>query len=196
MRKASGSQAGYSLIELMIVVGVMGVITGMAVIQIGSAKPGLAGDSAMRVVLSQVNQARELAITQRRNMRLSFIGTNVVQIVREEVPGPTLTTISRVGFEGGLQFARPIAGAGLDTPDGFGLPTDQPVAFSNATEIKFSPEGILIDQNGLQLNGTVFVALANQPLPTQKGSARAVTIFGSTGRVRGYRWDGSNWKVV
>ena len=49
--------------------GIMGVVTGMAVIQIGSSKQGLSGDGAMRVVLSQLNQASELAITQRRNMR-------------------------------------------------------------------------------------------------------------------------------
>ena len=40
----------------------------------------------MRVVLAQMNQAKELAITQRRNMRITFIGNNSVQIVREEVP--------------------------------------------------------------------------------------------------------------
>jgi hypothetical protein len=27
-------------------------------------------------------------------------------------------------------------------------------------------------------------------------SARAVTFFGSTGRIRGYRWDGRAWKTV
>jgi len=37
----------------------------------------------------------------------------------------------------------------------------------------------------------VFVTLPNVVL-----SARAVTVLGSTGRVRGYRWDGSGWKVV
>ena len=35
-----GGQAGYSLIELMLVVGVMGVLTSMAVIQVGSSRQG------------------------------------------------------------------------------------------------------------------------------------------------------------
>ena len=182
------AQAGYSLIELMMVTGIMGILTGIAVVQIGSSKQGLNGDGAMRVVLAQANQARELAITQRRNMRLTFGGGNLVQIIREEVPGPTLTTISAVPFEGGLQFLK-IAG---DTPEALGTAGNATaVAFGTATEIKFAPDGTLVDQDGLTLNGTVFVALPNQTL-----SARAVTFFGSTGRIRGYKWDGRSWKVV
>jgi hypothetical protein len=66
------------------------------------------------------------------------------------------------------------------------------VAFGSATtEMKFAPDGTLIDQDGVALNGTVFVALGNQALST-----RAVAVFGSTGRIRAYRWDGKNWKPV
>ena len=184
--KSISAQTGYSLIELMLVVATMGVVTAMAALQIGSSRVGLNGDGAMRVVLSQLNQARELAITQRRNMRLTFTGTTTT-VTREEVPGPTLTTLSSVPFEGSLQF---VLVSGLpDTPDAFG--NSSAVAFGTATEVKFSPDGTLVDQNGATLNGTVFVALPNQKL-----SARAVTVFGSTGRVRAFRWDGASWKAV
>ena len=187
LQKSVSAQAGYSLIELMMVTGIMGVLTGMAVVQIGSSRQGLIGDGAMRVVLAQANQARELAITQRRNMRLTFSAGSQVEIVREEVPGPTLTTISTVVFEGGLQF---LTVAGLpDTPEEFG--NSSAVTFGAATEIKFAPDGTLVDQSGNTLNGTVFVAVAGQKL-----SARAVVFYGSTGRIRGYRWDGISWKTV
>lgn len=187
LKRRRRAEQGYSLIELMIVVGILGVVTAIAVVQIGAEKQALVGDGAMRVVMAQMTAARELAITQRRNMDLLFTGTNVVQIVREEVPGPTLTTLSQIPFESGLQFLN-IAGL-PDTPDAFGNATA--VSFAAATQIKFTPNGTLVDQNGNLLNGTVFVAL-----PGQKMSARAVTIFGSTGRVRGFRWDGNNWRRV
>jgi prepilin-type N-terminal cleavage/methylation domain-containing protein len=191
LQKSVSAQSGYSLIELMLVVGIMGIVTGIAVVQIGSSKQGLNGDGAMRVVLAQMNQAKELAITQRRNMRLTFTGVNTVQIVREEVPGPTLTTISSVVFEGGLQFLKidtlpALPDVALGTAD-----NATAIAFSTATEIKFAPDGTLVDQSGNTLNGTVFVALPNQSL-----SARAVTTFGATGRIRGYRWDGVAWRAV
>ena len=151
-------------------------------------------DGAMRVVMSQLNQAKQLAITQRRNMRLTFNGNNSVQIVREEVPGPVLTTISSVPFEGGLQFLRLAGPPDLTvpplsevpaTPAGVGL------AFGVATQLRFSPEGTFIDQDGTALNGTLFIALTGQVM-----SARAVSIFGSTGRIRAFRWDGSRWMAV
>ena len=184
-------EAGYSLVEMMFVMGVMGVLAGMAVLQIGASRPGALGDGAMRVVLSQMNTARELAISQRRNMRLVFDNGSRVQVIREEVPGPTLTTISTVILEGSLQFV--LVSGVPDTPDAFGnsAATSFPTATGNPPEVKFTPNGTLVNQDGLTLNGSVFVALPNQGL-----SARAVTVLGSTGRVRGYRWDGRNWKPV
>ena len=108
--------------------------------QIASSRQALIGDGAMRVVLSQMNQAKEQAITQRRNMRVTFTGTNSIQVVREEVPGPALTTISSVSFEGGLTFLRPASVPDL-SPSTAELPSvaspnlssSPAVAFGNAT---------------------------------------------------------------
>ena len=173
--------------ELTFVLGIMSILIGIAVVQIGASRPGLMGDGGMRVVLSQLNQARELAITQRRNMRVVFASPATVQIYREEVPGPTTTLVQTVPIEGGVRF---VLTAGLpDTPDAFG--SSSALAFGTATELKFAPDGTLVNQTGATLNGTVFLAIANLPL-----SARAVTVLGSTGRVRGYRWDGRAWRMV
>jgi type II secretory pathway pseudopilin PulG len=185
-------EAGFSVTEIIFVTGIMAVLASMAVFQIGASRPMALGDGAMRVVLSQMTSARELAITQRRNMRMTFTN-NTVSIIREEVPGPTLTTLSAVPFEGGLQFNR-IPSLG-DTPDNFASGSAAvylPTATGTPPDVKFSPEGTFINQDGVALNGSIFVSLPNN----QKMSARAVTIMGTTGRIRGYRWDGANWKPV
>lgn len=183
----TASAAGYSLIELMMTLGIFGVVSAIAVVQIGASRPGAIGDGAMRVAMSQMTSAREQAITQRRCMRLNFdLVNNQVQIIREEVPGPGLTVLSSVPFEGGVKFSN----TGLtNTPDLFGIASA--VDFGGATEIKFSPDGTLINQVGALTNGTVYLALASSKL-----SARAVTVLGSTGRVRGYKWDGRQWVLV
>jgi prepilin-type N-terminal cleavage/methylation domain-containing protein len=204
IRKHRRSESGFSLVEIMIVTAIMGIVTGIAVVTIAASRQGLNGDGAMRAVLAQVNQAKEQAITQRRNMRLTFTGDNSMKIVREEVPGPTVTTVSSVAFEGGLTFLKAGSVPDLNVPTNDplltelaavaspSLSTSPAVGFgAGTTELKFAPDGTLIDQNGLTVNGTVFVGLANQTLST-----RAVAIFGSTGRVRAYRWDGRNWKAV
>ena len=87
MRKVLRSQAGYSLVELMIVTGILAVVTGMAVIQIGSTREGLNGDGAMRVVVSQMNQAKQLAITQRRLVQAAPRRARMVML------WPSVTTV-------------------------------------------------------------------------------------------------------
>jgi hypothetical protein len=155
----------------------------------------------MRVVLSQMNQAREMAITQRRNMRIDFTAPNQVTITRENVPpglNPT-TVVQTVLLEGGMEFGLVTAAPALpDSPDGFSNPTA--TTFMNSggvvtTQYKFSPEGTFIDIDGLTTNGSVFVALTNA-MKDRKMSARVVTVLGSTGRIRGFKWDGVRWKIV
>ncbi len=190
------NDAGYSLIEMMFTVGILGVLGSMAVISMAGARPAALGDGALRVVLSQMNTARELAITQRKNMRVTFTANNTVSIVREEVPGPTLTTLSAIPMEGGLQLA--LVTNLSDTPDKF-CPSLTAICFPTATgtppEVKFRPDGTFVNQDGAILNGTLFVAMPNQVFTAGHSSnnvmsARAITIQGSTGRVRGYRYDG------
>jgi hypothetical protein len=185
-------EAGYSLMEMMLVVGIMGVVGSMAVIQMGQTGPSMKGDGAMRVVMAQVNAAREMSIAQRRQMQLGFINTNQITITRIEVPAAT-TLLSTVYLEGGLQYGL-ISGIS-DTPDAFGNNTS--IYFGVATKIVFNSDGTLIDQSGNPLNGTVFIALPNQTMGAPGArSFRAITIFGGTGRVRGYRWDGGRWTLA
>ncbi len=179
-------EAGYNLVEMMLVMGLMAILSGMAVLQINASRPGLKADGGMRVVLGRLNQARELAITQRRFMRVTFTNPNQVAIVREDTT-TTTTTISTVLLEGGVTYS---FGTGVpDTPEHFGM--NSATYFGSVTNVKFTPDGQLVNQDGVSANGTVFLSISGIPR-----SARAITIFGSTGRVRGYKWDGKNWNVV
>lgn len=184
------SEAGYSLMEMVVVVGIMAAVSGIAVFQVSSTRSAMKGDAAMRVVLSQLNYARENAITQRRNMKLVFDMGTRVQVMREETDGTT-TTLSSVFFESG-QFGPLVT---TDTPDGFRSDSSDGVTFVGATgtplQIRFTPEGKFINQDGGMQNGTVCVGVPGDAL-----TARAVTVMGSTGRIRGWRWDGKQWQLV
>jgi type II secretory pathway pseudopilin PulG len=187
------STAGFSLVEMMLVVGLAGVLTGMAVVQIGNSRPGMKGDGAMRVILGQMNQARQIAIQQRRYVRVIFTTPpNTIQVIREDTTTPgacaaTCTVLSVVFLEGNVQFG-PVAGV-IDTPDAFAAFASGTAA--SVTNVKFAPNGTLVNQDGVLANGTVFLAIPSTAL-----SSRAVTVMGSTGRIRGYKWDGRNWNVV
>jgi type II secretory pathway pseudopilin PulG len=181
------SEAGFSLVETAVVVGIGMVLAAMAGLQIIESRPAFKGDGAMRVVMSQMRTARELAITERRYMRVVYTSPNLLQIVREEVPGPSTTVVSSKAIEGGVQYYQ--FPSLPDTPDAFGI--SGPIAFGSAIDVKFTPDGTVVNQNGGGLNGSVFLGI-----PAYSRSARAVTVLGSTGRIRGYRWDGHAWKLV
>ena len=108
-----------------------------------------------------------------------------MQLVRQEVPAANGTTVlADIPLEGGIQFML-FPGVG-DTPDAFGA--TKAVDFGAATSVMFNTDGMLIDNTGNTVNGTVFMSM-----PNEAQSYRAVTILGATGRIRGYRWDGGKW---
>jgi prepilin-type N-terminal cleavage/methylation domain-containing protein len=184
--RARVCQAGYSIIELLVVVGIASVLSAMAMFEIGNARPAYKGDGAMRVIMAQMNTAREMAITQRRYMEVVFASGNQVQIVRHDA-GAATTVLSTIPLEGGVKFA--LLAAVPDTPDAFG--NHSAVDFGSATKFMFGTDGRLIDQGGGLINGTIYLAVPNEPR-----SQRAVTILGNTGRVRGYKWNGAAWTLV
>lgn len=185
IKSQARSQRGFSLIDMMVTLSVMGIVGSMATMQMGTVRRSMQGDGAMRLVMAQLNAAREMAITQRRNMEVRFVGSNWLQIVRNDVPNGT-TVLMNVAFEGNVQYS--LVGI-ADTPDGFG--NSSAISFGSAEKIMFQPNGTLIDNNGDPINGTVSLSIANIPQ-----SFRAVTVLGATGRVRGYRWNGAVWTRV
>ena len=48
-----------------------------------------------------------------------------------------------------------------DTPDQFG--NSSPIDFGSATSLTFRPNGILVDNAGNPVNGTVFIGVAEHP---------------------------------
>ena len=164
-------------------IGIVGAVTAVTVMHFGSARQSVKGDGVMRLVRAQLNTARELSISQRRTMQLQFPAQNILQVVRQDVPGGG-TVVGAVLFESGAQY---MVMPGLpDTPDGFGR--TKAVDFGSATTVMFTSDGSFVDQAGKPVNGTIFVGLPDEPL-----SARAITIVGATGRVRAYRWTGMKW---
>src|ERR1700730_16396214 len=161
VQKKLRDPSGYSLPELMIVLAITGVLAGMAAFQIGAQLKSGKGDSAMRVVVAQLNAARELSVAQRRIMLVKFLDPGVgtcdasaacVQIVRQELVAGTTTVLSTVPFEGGARFNL-IAAVAADSPDAFGMTTAKCFGFvaiptsacTVTTGYGFTTDGSFID---------------------------------------------------
>jgi prepilin-type N-terminal cleavage/methylation domain-containing protein len=179
-----GHRNGFSLVEIMVVLGLIGVMSGMAAMVMPSAVRAAKADGGLARVSSALRTAREQAISQRRNVRVAFTSPNQIVVTRIDVPGPDTTVLNTVWLEDGVTFQ---LYAGVpDTPDAFG--NAAAASFGGATSVAFTSEGGFVDQNGDPANGSLFLGRSTDSL-----SARAVTIFGPTALVRQWRWNGRVW---
>jgi hypothetical protein len=136
--------------------------------------------------MAQLNLARNEAMAHRRWIQVSFVGNNSIQLTRMEVPAGA-TVLSTTAVEGGVTFG--LIPSVPDTPDAFGNSASP--SFTSVLTLRFNTDGMLVDTGGTPVNGTVFLVLENNAQ-----AFRAVTVLGTTGRVRGYRWNGSQWMRV
>ena len=181
--RAHGS-AGFSLIELILVLGLATTVSAIAIGVLGSMSAVIQGDADMRLIEQQLRLARETAINQRRSIEIRFTPPNMIQTVRRDLPAGT-SAVSTAALEHHAIFMT-FAAQG-DTPDGFGNAT--PTSFTAAGAVMFTSDGMFTDANGNPVNGSIFIGQPNKPM-----TARALTIFGPTASIRTFRWNGSAWR--
>jgi len=195
MRKRRSLEQGFTLLEAMIVVGIMFVLAGLAVIQSFGSLQGYQANSAQDTVVSQLRVARQLAISQRRNVQVQFntaaspstVSYTVLPRPNSgDVPSAPVTVI----LPRQTSYMQE-SGVG-DTPMAFGTCGTAGVCIAGVSGgpafMEFTSSGQFTDSTGVNtINGTVFIGMANH-----KNTARAITIMGATGRVRPYTYvDGS-----
>ncbi|MGH9430828.1 MAG: pilus assembly FimT family protein [Terriglobia bacterium] len=177
------SEVGYSLIEILAVIAIIGIMSGVAATIMTNVIPMVHADSSLDLLVGELRQARQMSIDQRRNFVATFKGTNEFVVVRQELNGTT-TPIADYFLSNNVIYTL-LAGV-PDTPDGFG--NSLAVNFSAGNQIVFVSDGTVTDTNNNIMNGTVFLGTTNSPT-----TARAVTIMGATGRIHGYQYNGSAW---
>jgi prepilin-type N-terminal cleavage/methylation domain-containing protein len=184
MTRDSNNSKGFTLVEMLMVLGILGVVFAMAVGMTPSIVNNARSDSATVSALNAVELARNRAVGERRDFQVIFTAPNSIKIVRIEVPGPATTTVLNTFLDNGQQFVK---FTGMpDTPDNFG--NASAIAFGVTPTIEFTSDGSLLDSSGDPVNGTIFFGD-----PTRVTSARALTIFGTTGLIKAWKWDGSQW---
>jgi prepilin-type N-terminal cleavage/methylation domain-containing protein len=200
-KREATSERGFSLIEMSVVIMLILIISAMALIAYVPTLQDARFDSAMKEVVDQMRQAREYAITNRRYVQVTFptvvVGGitqyQVVMQVRNDLTagaGAVNPILSTVPIQSPAQYY--VFATAPDTPDAFGK--SAPVVFEGLTNgpvggMLFQSDGELVDGATFQpINGTVFIGQ-----PNKSSSARAVTVLGGTGRVRGWKGTGAIW---
>jgi Tfp pilus assembly protein FimT len=188
----SDNECGFSIIEMLIVIVIIMVVITIGFLSLGPGLRAARVSNGYNITLSAVRQARDFAIAQRQQYSVTFNNAVV----------PNTITITQTGnghvvatyqLPTDVSFAI-IAGmptAANAVPDGFGLGAvpidfDQNIAGGTKNMIFFMPDGTGQDVNGNINNGVIYISMANQLY-----ASRAITVWGATGRLRGWRLYGT-----
>lgn len=181
------SQSGFSLAELVVTVGVLMVGGGIAVMNISGALRGAHVETAYQNTLDQLRFARQVAIDKRTVCRVDFAAPGTISVTQAFADGTPVTT-ETITLPQDVQFTlvtgmpKPPAA----TPDNIGngviaIDFDR-VAGGSGTTIFFQPDGSALDAAGRVNDGVIYVAR-----PNELNGARAITLLGTTGRIRGWK---------
>jgi type II secretory pathway pseudopilin PulG len=205
-KRTKRAQKGFSLLEMVVVVGLAFTVMCFAVMNTMNSTANSRANSAMDAVISQLRQAREMAIAKRRNVQVQFTAPNQIQTTILTLPGEPVPPALPIVYlndnvAGGLTYT--VFASLPDTPMGFGNSTainlQQPTG-GGAWTVMFATSGAFCGT--AQSAATLYEATTNNPVNAsiflgvtgKTNTARAVTVFGATGRVRSYFWTGSSWQ--
>src|SRR5262245_43568118 len=108
---------GFTLVEMVIVSGLIIVGSAIAIPVTMRMVRDARGDSAMVMTAAFLDQARDRAVAERRNIMVTFPTANTILLQRVEVPSGLTTNLATLTLEGEEQFIRE---GRPDTPDLFG----------------------------------------------------------------------------
>lgn len=195
------SDRGFSAIELMLVVALVGILSAIAVPQMIAQRRLLRAAGITREIVSQMRYARQLAMSQRQAVTFHYDDvTKQILIIDHNFTGPTV--LAEPGFPNNADSAvvstLPLATEGLGRAEiTFGIPNGLPngalgdgVSASNLTanntlNVTFQADGSVVDVNGNPQDQALFIFNSRAPQAT----AAAISVVGSAGRVKLWRYD-------
>jgi Tfp pilus assembly protein FimT len=200
-----GKSRGFSLVEAIVVVGIGMVVAAISLMCLQPAIRDARTNAAYDIALMQTRNARERAIENREQFVVCFgiappagaatpLGAPDAQSIQVfQWPAGTAISsavqITTIELPFDIQFQTPsgIPTSPSATPDGFGtgnvaLDFDIGVAGGIQSQVAFMPDGSARDTNGNFNNGVLYLARSGDVYST-----RAVSVFGASGRIRGWR---------
>jgi prepilin-type N-terminal cleavage/methylation domain-containing protein len=195
----SRKHRGFSLLELLVTMAIGLTVAGITAMAYMPVMKQQAVTTAYNSTLTTLRRARDQAAADMRIYVVSFATPGTITVTQNTATGPVLiTTVLPTDITFHVEPGVPNSPTVIPTtPDGFGtaafaIDFDQGVGPGGSNVIYFYPDGTALDANGNINNGVVYLGR-----PGELYSSRAITVWGSTGRVRGWRLynnGGANWK--
>jgi prepilin-type N-terminal cleavage/methylation domain-containing protein len=198
---ASTKNRGFSLLELMITVSIGLTLAGVTFISMRPMLNQIHVDSAYDTTLMALRTTRNLAITQGHQYYVNFnpagFPAGTIQVQYQPPPAvlggivPPIQQVITYTIPTDMSFAVQ-AGFPANTPDGFGTGVNaidfgQALAGAPLNYVVFMPDGssqaFVVGNTGNYNSGVLYITRPADDL----SYSRAITVWGATGRIRGWR---------
>jgi Tfp pilus assembly protein FimT len=204
----NNSQAGFSLIELLVVVGLIMLLSGIMLFYMAGHKKLYKPDDQALQLADILQEARQRALAQRETMRVEVnLTSNIVTLINENGSAATTDDVILKRF---TLFST--VDVRVDTRPSqitYGPPEPMPVptavfkpsvytstAGNNVCTIRFLSNGSAVDAGTnatgagyVQTGVSLYVWSPKKNAPTESEQARAITVIGATGSIRMWEFD-------
>jgi len=192
----SNNEKGFTLIELMVVLVIVGILTGLLVPNVSGFISQMEINEAAQNVAGALRSAKEISVT--KNVRtvvwFSEIANRTYTIYRQPMPGEVLNNPDTITVAGVKLYAigtYPISqkgNIGMQTQATGNRPDDSGgISVAQSIQIEFLPRGTADQIN----NGdtTIYLMPDKEFTLNKKEKMRAITVSAATGRARIYTWN-------
>ncbi len=206
---ASVSFSGFSMTELLVVLGVIGVMSVISLPYIVNFKKGYKSEDQALKVIDMMREAGQLALNRRRTIRFEIDYTNNVARIIDENGAATDTLIRKSPLEMTKDVRMDIIPASVSRPnppnyndavtaaDTRGhLDGSTSVSGHTVWLARFNSDGSVVNNTNIPLSANLYSWPPITPgstTPLSRTQVRAITIFGGSGAIRYWKHNGTTF---
>lgn len=203
--------AGFSMAELLVVMAIIAVMAAVSIPYIYSYRVLYKSEEQALKVMDIMRETSQLALTRRRTFRMEVDMTDNALLIIDENGSADDTLIKSIPFEAPGMLRLDVKPAAISQPnppnynpavfaiDSVGhMNGSTPVVGHRVWALRFRSDGSVVTAANNPISATMFIFPSAGPssdVPTDKKQVRAITVYGGSGAVRYWKYDGTTFSA-